>query len=177
MPCQVLNSAESRRQVAAIATLLGAAGFGLAAEVARIPAGALLGALLGAFVFAAVTGSTEMPSRIRWIGKALIGTAIGASLQPSHLQLIGESIGVVLLGVGILISSGLMLATTLVRVWGWSPATAVVACIPGGLSEFAANASDYGADAPTVVAVHTVRILVVLIAIPPVALAVLGSMQ
>lgn len=148
---------------------------GLVTNGFDVPAGALLGAMFGAFLANLALDAPPLPAGYRASGKALLGTAIGATVGPSAWIVFADSIVVLLAGVAILIGCGMLIALVLVRIWRWSPATALLACIPGGLSEFASTAPDFGADTATVIAVHTVRVLAVLVIAPPLLFVLLGG--
>ena len=54
------------------------------------------------------------------------------------------------------------------------PLTAVLACAPGGVSEIAITASQLGAEVGIVLAIHTVRVLAVVLLVLPVLVVWLG---
>jgi membrane AbrB-like protein len=108
-------------------------------------------------------------------GKALSGTVVGLSFSPAMLALAAGLAPVVVLGVGVLIVTGLGMSLVLHRRFGWDLPTALYACTPGGLSELAATSEDVGANAQIVVAVHTVRVVAIVVIGPP-ALALLSDL-
>lgn len=159
-----------------VVVLLGtAAAVGLTAEALNVPAGALLGALAGAFVVNVAWPGPRLAKAFRTGGKALSGAVIGLSFSPAMLGLAAGLAPVVVLGVGTLILTGLGMSFILHRRFGWDLPTALYACTPGGLSELAATSEDVGANAQIVVAVHTVRVVAIVVIGPP-ALALLSHL-
>jgi membrane AbrB-like protein len=158
-----------------IALLGAAAGVGLTAEALNVPAGALLGALAGAFAVNVAWPGPRLAKVFRTGGKALSGAVVGLSFSPAMLALAAGLAPVVVLGVGALILTGLGMSLVLHRRFGWDLPTALYACTPGGLSELAATSEDVGANAQVVVAVHTVRVVAIVVIGPP-ALALLSHL-
>jgi membrane AbrB-like protein len=152
-----------------------AAAAGLGADALNIPAGALLGALGGAFLVNVASPGPRLARVFRTGGKALSGAVIGLSFTPAILASAIGLVPVVVLGVGTLILTGLGTSVVLHRRFGWDLPTALYACTPGGLSELAATSEDVGADVQVVVAVHTVRVVAIVVLGPP-ALAVLTDL-
>jgi membrane AbrB-like protein len=156
-----------------IVVLLGVATVsGLLADALNVPAGALLGALAGAFVINVAWPGPRLARVFRTGGKALSGAVIGLSFTPAMVGLAVGLAPVVILGVGVLIVAGLGMSLVLHRRFGWDLPTALYACTPGGLSELAATSEDVGANTQVVIAVHTVRVVAIVVAGPP-ALALL----
>jgi membrane AbrB-like protein len=159
-----------------VGALLGAAAVvGLIADRLGVPAGALLGALAGAFLVNVAWPGPRLARAFRTGGKALSGTVIGLSFTPAILASAIGLAPVVVLGVGALILTGLGMSFVLHRRFGWDLPTALYSCTPGGLSELAATSEDVGANVQVVVAVHTVRVVAIVVLGPP-ALALLSQL-
>jgi uncharacterized protein len=159
-----------------VVALLGtAAATGLIADALNVPAGALLGALAGAFVVNVAWPGPRLARLFRTGGKALSGVVIGLSFTPAMLGLAAGLIPVVVVSVGVLITTGLAMSLVLHRRFGWDLPTALYACTPGGLSELAATSEDVGARTQVVIAVHTVRVIAIVVLGPP-TLAVLTNL-
>jgi membrane AbrB-like protein len=158
-----------------VVVLLGVAtATGLTADAVGIPAGALLGALTGAFVVNVAWPGPRLAKAFRSGGKALSGAVIGLSFTPAMLAIAAELAPVVILGVASLIVTGLGMSLLLHRRFGWDLPTALYACTPGGLSELAATSEDVGANTQIVIAVHTVRVIAIVVLGPP-ALALISQ--
>jgi membrane AbrB-like protein len=164
--------ATSVRLLRVVALLGAAAASGLTAKALGLPAGALLGALAGGFLINVAWPGPRLAKAFRTGGKALSGAVIGLSFTPAILASALGLAPVVVLGVGTLILTGLGMSLVLHRRFGWDLPTALYACTPGGLSELAATSEDVGANAQIVIAVHTVRVVAIVVLGPP-ALALL----
>jgi hypothetical protein len=154
--------------------LAGAFTGGLAAEALRIPAGAVLGAVLGALAVNLARPGPRLPRPFREVGKILLGTVVGLSFAPELLATVGELLVPVAVGVVLMIMAGLGISVVLHRVFAWDMPTALYASTPGGLSELAVTSEEVGARMHVVVAVHTVRVIAIVILGPPALTLLIG---
>lgn len=136
----------------------------------RLPAGALIGAVIGAAAVNRVRpakGVRPIPVWVRVTGLVLLGCVAGASLDLSTLESLARMALPLLAAVVGLLVLDLALAWVLVRYYGVDALTAVMACAPGGVSEIALTAAQAGARMGVVLAIHGVRVLVVVtVALP-----------
>jgi uncharacterized protein len=151
---------------AAVFTLLG------------LPAGTLIGAVVGSALANRVrvssSGPLPLPAPVRVVGLALLGCAAGVRLDAHTLTALGH-IALPLAGaLAALVALNLLLAVVLVRRYDVDPLTAILACAPGGLSEIAVTGSQLGAQMGVLLAIHTVRVLAVVLLVLPLLVAVLG---
>ncbi len=158
-----------RNDAPRIALVLGAAfAGGLAAEALSVPAGAVLGSLLGALTVNLWKPGRRLPKPFREVGKTLLGTVVGLSFAPELMSAILTLLLPVAVGVALLIGIGLAVALALHRWFGWDMPTALYSSTPGGLSELALTAHEAGAQGHIVIAVHTVRVVLIVLFGPPV---------
>jgi hypothetical protein len=151
-----------------IVLVLGAAfAGGLVAEALSVPAGAVLGAVVGAVSVNMWRPGRRLPKPFREIGKILLGSVVGLSFAPELLSAILELLVPMTVAVTLLIATGLGVAVVLNRWFGWDMPTALYASTPGGLSELAISSHEAGAQGHIVVAVHTVRVVTVVLLGPP----------
>lgn len=153
-----------------IATLLiagvgGALGVGL-----RIPAGALLLPMIGGAVLEG-TGlvTITLPPWLLALSYALLGWSIGLSFTREILVHASRALPQVLLAIFILIGVCGGLAFVLVHAAGIDPLTAYLATSPGGMDSVAIIGAASNVDLSFVMALQTVRFVIVLIAGPPLA--------
>lgn len=142
-----------------------------------VPAGGIVGAVLGSAAVSIRAGGRlpDVPPAGRISGLVLLGCAAGVRLEPATLLTLLH-LAVPLLGaVLLLLLLDVALALALARWCGLDRTTALFACAPGGLSEITAVAEEQGARLGIVVAVHVVRVVLVVALLLPVMLAVLGS--
>lgn len=145
---------------------LGLTGGGLAYAL-HIPLPWLLGAMI-ATTLASLSGARlRSPGRGRKGVLVVIGVMLGAAFTPEmsgDLYLWTMSLAVMLLATAVMMLFSVWFSC---RVAGHSLDTALYAGVPGGVSAVTGMALDSGADLRVVGMTHAVRILVLLVAIPP----------
>jgi membrane AbrB-like protein len=157
--------------------LAGAAG-ALLLTWLRVPAGTLVGAVLGSAAVGGLVKAEPHPLQ-RWVrtaGLVLIGCVSGARLDAESLEMMGLVALPVLAVVMVLLALNAALARWLVKRRQIDPTTAVLACAPGGLSELSVLAVKEGADVGTVTVIHLVRVLLVVLVVLPGLVFVLGRL-
>ncbi len=164
-----------------LAPLLTGSGVGLVLTWLQLPAGALVGAVVGSALATGRRPDRTRPTRrrldaaVRVVGMVLLGCVSAARLDQDTLRSMLRICGPVIAGVAVLLALNVVLARWLVRRHGLDPTTAVLACAPGGFSELSVVAVREGADVGTVAVVHLCRVLVVVLALVPVLVLVLGG--
>jgi uncharacterized protein len=152
-----------RLVVTVTAVLLGAFVF----DRLHVPAGALLGAVVGAaavnLIGDGVTGSSGV---LQFLAFAVLGWSIGESVTRGAARQLASQILVISIIVVVLVLAGAVLAVLLSRFGPLDGTTAYLATSPGALSQMAALASDTGADGLLVVTVHTIRVITVVLVAP-----------
>lgn len=143
----------------------GALGIGL-----RIPAGTLLvpmigGALLEGMGLVTIT----LPPWLLALSYALLGWSIGLGFTREILGHAARALPQVLLAIFVMMGVSGALAFVLVRAAGIDPLTAYLATSPGGMDTVAIIGASSKVDLSFVMALQTVRFVIVLIAGPPLA--------
>lgn len=148
------------------AALAGAALF----ELLRVPAGALIGAMVAVTLLnLAPTAVSELPSPARFLTFAAVGWLIGQGITGDVLHSLVSNIHLIWITVVLLLVFGGLLAFVLVRLGLLDPATAFLATSPGGLAQMSALSAAVDADASVVATLHILRVVSV-IAIAPLVL-------
>jgi uncharacterized protein len=188
----------------AVAGLLAGTAGALLLTWLRVPAGTLVGAVLGSAAAGSITprrgpyggdsrhghgNGTSHHRRAgaqpqqhplqRWArtgGLVLVGCVSAARLDGRSLRMMGLVALPVLAGVVLLLALNAALARWLMKRHGIDATTAVLACAPGGLSELSVLAVKERADVGTVTVVHLVRVLVVVLLALPGLVFVLGRL-
>lgn len=155
-----------------IAAFVGAAAF----EALKVPAGALIGALVAVAALNLLTdgGAVELASPLRFTAFALLGWLIGQGVTPETLQTLRGSLVPMLLIVVALVLFGALLAVGLTHFGVLDGTTAFLAASPGALSQMSALGQALGADATLVAAVHTMRVVTLVLITPIVARVIAG---
>ena len=169
--------------------LAGGCAGAVALTLLQMPAGALIGAVLGAMTVNKLTDEVVrrrrpvaspaerirgLPGWLRVAGQVLLGVMAGARLSAETLRLLAVSALPVVLSVVVLLGLTMLLARYLIRSHGVDPLTAVMAAAPGGVSELAITAQRRGAVMHVVLSIHLLRVLVVVLIALPLLLLVIG---
>jgi membrane AbrB-like protein len=117
------------------------------ARAAGLPAGFLLGAMLGAIAFGLAKPSALRLPRPAFIGvQALLGCAIARTITASFLGFMRSNGAMMLLVAMLTILAGALVGWVLVRYGAMPGTTAAWGSSPGGASAMVAMAEEYGAD-------------------------------
>lgn len=140
---------------------LGATGGGVF-NALGLPLPWMLGALLFCLIGALAGLPLRAPAPIRpWV-VAVIGVMLGASF---HAETFSHAWGWIASLLGLVLSMALSAALVVplfIRFGGMSPATALFAAMPGGLSEMVEIGRAYGGDERMITLAHTARIILVI---------------
>ncbi len=161
----------------AVVLAVGAAG-GYAALRLRLPAGALLGALLAVLAAHALVPDlpTIDPQVRRWI-QLLVGIALGSRVSPQtlrQLRRVAPAVGIVVVATLAGTVAGATLVAALLSV---DLGTALLASTPGGMPEMILMADALHRDVPLVTVVQLIRILLTLVILVPLARLVAGRQE
>jgi len=152
--------------VTAVAALAGGALF----ERLNVPAGALVGSMV-AVAAISVWGAEirQLPGSVEFLAFVALGWAIGDGVTRRTLsELWSSALPLVFIVVALLAIGGILAA--LAVAFGWMDSTtAFLAASPGALSQMSALAAALDANAPLVAAVHTVRVVAIVLLAPIVA--------
>nr|WP_281355204.1 AbrB family transcriptional regulator [Anaerotalea alkaliphila] len=141
---------------------------------AGVPAGGLIGAVLGSGAFNMMTPGGCVPRNLRFWTQVGVGAMIGTRMSSDTLQqLSGLALPVLILTVGLLVMT-LCLGLVIRRFSSMDLATALLCATPGGIQEIAMLSEDMSCDTASVLMMHTVR-LVSVIAIFPTLILVLTA--
>lgn len=158
--------------------LLGGASGGALLEVLGVPAGMLIGSVLGSALVNQPWTRRMRPARLplaaRQIGLTAVGLASGALLTLDSIISTAAIAVPVVLAYLALTALNLVFITILMSRYRVDPVTAVLAVTPGGLAEVSAIALDKGADVGIVLSVHAVRLFSLVLVVLPILLLVLS---
>lgn len=154
------------------AALAGAAAF----EAMKVPAGALIGSLVAVAAVNLVSeaGAVELPGVLRFGAFALLGWAIGQGVTNETVRALRDSLVPMTVIVIALVVFGALLAVVLTRAGVLDGTTAFLAASPGALSQMSALGTALDANASLVAAVHTLRVVTIVLVSPFVARLVAG---
>jgi membrane AbrB-like protein len=147
--------------------LIGTVG-GIIGERLRLPAGALLGAMLAVGAMNLVGGDVaSLPRPFRTTAKILVGTYLGGLLTLNTLRHLKTLAFPAALMLAITIGAGLIGGILLSRLAGVDIYTALLGSAPGGSTEMTLVALSYDeAEPPLVAALQVIRIIGVILIVP-----------
>ena len=152
------------------ATLALAGGFGALGVALRFPAGALFLPLFASAVAGGIGLFTiVLPPWLLALSYAFLGWSVGLAFTREIIAHAWRALPPIVLAILILIAVSGALAFILVEAAGIDPLTAYLATSPGGMDTVAIIGASSKVDLSFVMALQTVRFLVVLIAGPPLA--------
>lgn len=166
---------DATRWVKLGATLLIAAIGAILATMLGVPASWLSGAMVAVTIASFARLDTRLPMPLIEFSFLLIGIALGAGLTPELVRSIGAwplSLLALLLAV-IAVTAGAR--WYLMRVSGWDVETAFFSAVPGALSYVIAVAATTGADLRKVAISQSIRIFLLIAALPSVIVAIEGG--
>jgi len=138
----------------------------------KIPAGALIGAIIFTAVFNIVTDMGSFPAFMKTALQAIAGAFIGQRVTRKDLGELRQTLGAGVLMFVCMVVYTLLVGMLLGAVTSLDTATALVAAMPAGLSDTAVISADLGADAVQTTVIHTVRTLFSIILLPQMAFRV-----
>ncbi|EPC02765.1 hypothetical protein L861_23415 [Litchfieldella anticariensis FP35 = DSM 16096] len=148
-------------------TLVLGIGGGALAYWLHTPLPWLLGAMLATTLVSLTGVRLRPPSSSRKAVLVVIGVMLGSAFTPDlsgDLPLWGASLVIMLLATAVMMAFSVWFSR---RVAGYSLDTAMYSGVPGGVSAVTLMAMDSNADLRVVGLTHAIRILILLIAIPP----------
>lgn len=167
----------TRRAIHVLLIYAGALLFGLVAHWIGFP----LPWMIGAMVFAAGVRLAErplpIPGQTRQIGQILVATSVGLSFTPAAVSAM-TSLLLPMVGAAILtIALGFVTAAFLMRLTRVDVITAALASIPMGPVESATLAARHNVLPGPVIFAQTLRIMLLVVLIPPAIVAIDGSVK
>jgi uncharacterized protein len=140
----------------------------------NLPAPALVGGLLGTFFLQSLTRQITgisitpyWPDFVIVLSQVMIGASIGMRIERHMLGEIHRIIWIgglcSLMNIWTVIACSIAIANWI----GIQATTSILAFAPGGIAEMAITATVLHADAPLIVTVQTLRLLIVLVILPP----------
>ena len=147
-------------------TLIIASAGGLIGLKLKIPAGAMIGAMVAVSAYNIYSGNAYIPGQLKIAAQIILGGIIGLSINMEAVKGLKAVIVPGLILVAVLFVFSLISGLIIAKVTGMDLYTALFSCSPGGLTEMTIIADSYGADLSKVVLVHLIRILSVILFFP-----------
>ena len=155
-------------------TLIAAAAGGILGYQLRLPAGALIGSMIGVGIYNISTNQAYMPHYFRIGAQIVAGAMIGLRINRETIhgfkELIGPALIIIVAVLAVCIIAGLLMH----KFTGLDLTTALFASAPGGMTEMSLAADSLGGNTPQVALLQLVRLLSTLIILPFVAKLIIG---
>ena len=145
---------------------LGIVGGVLGAKL-KIPAGALIGAMLTIIVFKmTMKMHWEIPKGFTFALQVFVGIMVGATFQPELFHVMKKIALPVIISCVVLVGAGVLMAIVFTRLGMLDMGTAYLGTSPGAMSALVVLALDSQAQPMLVVCFHFVRVVFVLLTAP-----------
>ncbi|EFW37673.1 AbrB family transcriptional regulator [Treponema phagedenis] len=132
----------------------------------KIPAGAMIGALIATAAYNILSNQAHIPPNLKIIVQIVMGASIGSSFKKEVLVHLQELLVPIFMVVGCLLVFSLILGFIFYKLGRVDIITAFLSTSPGGLTDMTILADSYNADVKVVATVHTIRLTFVVILIP-----------
>lgn len=142
-----------------VVTPLAALAGAILATLLRLPAGPLIGAMLGVGLLKAGGMATvSIPTPVQFVVYCALGWQLGESFTPDTMRQFKEAALPIVLTAALFVLFGLALGWALWRFGGFDPHTAFLSTAPGGIAQIGVLSAESKANVPVVLAVHVLRI-------------------
>ena len=133
----------------------------------KIPAGALIGAMLTIIVFKmTMKMHWEIPKGFTFALQVFVGIMVGATFQPELFHVMKKIALPVIISCVVLVGTGILMAVIFTRLGMLDIGTAYLGTSPGAMSALIVMALDSGAQPMLVVCFHFVRVVFVILTAP-----------
>lgn len=141
---------------------------GLIALKLKVPAGAMVGSMLSVALYNIITGEAYFPQYLRVVTQIATGAFIGAGITKKDVLDLKSVIKPAVLMVSSMIILDVFLGYIMFKITDIDLVTSLFACAPGGLVDMSLISTDLGADSSKVALLQMVRLMSVLIVLPPI---------
>ena len=131
-----------------------------------IPSSMMLGAMAGTLLVNLTFDEVHLSSEAGIILQTITGAYVGTTITRHQLLALLHMLPGVLLMIVSFLAGTVILGALIYRMTDIDFATALFSCAPGGISDMALIAIDMGADVAVIVAMHTIRLISLIVVIP-----------
>lgn len=157
-------------------TLLVACAGGIVGMKLKIPAGAMIGAMIAVAAYHIWCGKGEIPANFKIAAQIIVGGMLGLNFSMDTLYGLKEmALPAIVMLIGLMVLS-VILGIVVAKTTGMDLITALFSSAPGGITEMTLASEAYGADTPKVAILHLMRLISVITILPIVIKSVLKWM-
>ena len=132
----------------------------------HIPAGLMIGAILGTAIFQVLTGNARVPEEMRFLSQVISGAAIGFAFSREDLKKLPTLLKPLGLLLGGLITANFAIGFLVYRLSSLDIVTSLICCLPGALSTAPIIAAEMGGNMAQVAFLQFIRMSLSIIAFP-----------
>ena len=156
-------------------TILCALAVGYLLDRIHLPGGMMIGAVIGACLLGVTTGQANMPGPAKTIAQIIAGAFIGSGITRDDVRQMKTVVKPALILIPCLLVINLISGLLIWRVSELDLMTALMCCVPGGISDIPMIAADLGADPSVVVTMQFIRLVLGIGCFPLMIRAVTGK--
>lgn len=145
--------------VTLLLTICTAVAGGYIALKLRVPAGALIGAMLSTTVLNLAFQAAYMPAEVKFFTQVATGVYIGAKISRSNLGDLRAILRPALLLLAMMLTFAATVGTLIYSISDLSVPTALFAMAPGGITDMTLASMDFGAESSVVALIQTLRVI------------------
>ena len=132
----------------------------------KIPAGALVGAMIFVAIYNIYTGQGDIPKNFKLVAQVVVGGMIGLNFTMDTVHGLKKLIvPALILVVGLTLFS-IFLGFIISKITGLDLVTALFSSSPGGLTDMVLISEAYGAEIHKVALLHLIRLITVITVLP-----------
>jgi uncharacterized protein len=155
----------------------GAIAAGSLASLAQVPLPWMIGPLLFASAAGMAGMAVRVPAITRPVGQTVIAGSVGLAFTPAAFVAVSEQFFAMILVTVLTVAAGFLVAAVLMRLARVDVVSASLASVPIGPVETAHMAEKYNVAPGPVVFAQTLRIMLLILIIPPVIIALDGTVD
>ncbi len=140
--------------------------FGYLALKAKIPAGAMIGAMFSVAIFNIITGEAHLTSNIKILIQISAGAFIGTGITYKDIAGFKTMLKPAIIMIFGIVILNLFMGYLIYRFTPLDIITSFFAAAPGGMMDMTIISNDLGGDSPKVAVLHLVRFICVMTVIP-----------
>ena len=132
----------------------------------KIPAGAVIGAMIFVIILSALTGKSYIPNSMILFSRMIVGTILGCRISLSNIKSLKNIFAPILFFTFFIIFLSMIAGLIIFRVSDLDQATAFFGSSPGGLADMSLISAEFGANMSKVAILQFVRIIACMVVIP-----------
>ena len=158
-------------------TILCALAVGYLLDRVHLPGGMMVGAVIGACLLGVTTGQSHMPGPAKTIAQIIAGAFIGSGITREDVREMKTVVKPALILIPCLLAINIIAGLLIYATGKMDMMTALMCCVPGGISDIPMIAADMGADPSIVVTMQFIRLVLGIGCFPLMIRAVTGGAE